>query len=645
MEQLQEQGLNRSLTASNWWVEAERSSIFKVAADKSIMQGEGQLEAFINFKKMEGGNLRRHSVELSEGKAHKEGNDSMAAFKINLNLSERIGTMQGDTYLIIDDTRFGCEILSIEYNSIRLKIANCKLEGKISGRLVFDNSHIIKKQIKALEELKQKDYWSHYLFGNKLLKGAEQVKCVFGRGNPRLNERQQQAVRYAVGVNDVYLVWGPPGTGKTSIVPSIVKNYFRLNPGKMLVCSYTNKAVDNIVARLFKDFKGAITRFGPSTLPDKYREVFFGYQVDREKNKLKVAYGKAVKSKETKKRKLEERHRKLQRNLDNARRKVIIANRKLIAIIEEETNDIEKRLSGDDPRAAFERLRQEKEELESKLKTKEMDIDVLERGRTGILDKLKSARAAKSRILSAVTLKGNRRTAEMNVLEGNLLSTGREIGEAKEQLKEFQKQQMEAERLFTSAERKFLDCEKTREIKEKLDNCYDGLKRLDIGDNFNEIYEQLSELLGKNAVREAKGIIRGYRERETAMTVSQSILKKLASRISDLTTYYDEKLKQVRLKILQQKSVIITTNLRASQKDFEDIKFDLVIMDEAGSIDVPSAVIPLLKTEKAILIGDHHQLGPIIQEQDLETKRMLDENKFLKKSIFEWFHNDHYGIK
>ncbi|GAI22537.1 unnamed protein product, partial [marine sediment metagenome] len=66
----------------------------------------------------------------------------------------------------------------------------------------------------------------HLLFGNRDLVGGVQSECIFEED---LNEEQRRAVEYAVGVRDVYLIWGPPGTGKTTIVPEIVRNYIRLH--------------------------------------------------------------------------------------------------------------------------------------------------------------------------------------------------------------------------------------------------------------------------------------------------------------------------------------------------------------------------------------------------------------------------------
>ncbi|KAI0685002.1 P-loop containing nucleoside triphosphate hydrolase protein [Cerioporus squamosus] len=64
-----------------------------------------------------------------------------------------------------------------------------------------------------------------------------------------LNYSQQQAVRTAVR-NPMSLIWGPPGTGKTTVVVQILVQYLRRFPeGKILMTASTHNAVDNVLER------------------------------------------------------------------------------------------------------------------------------------------------------------------------------------------------------------------------------------------------------------------------------------------------------------------------------------------------------------------------------------------------------------
>jgi predicted nucleic acid-binding Zn-ribbon protein len=75
----------------------------------------------------------------------------------------------------------------------------------------------------------------------------------------------------------------------------------------------------------------------------------------------------------------------------------------------------------------------------------------------------------------------------------------------------------------------------------------------------------------------------------------------------------------------------------ATDARFEDLKFDLMIADEAGQIQVMDLLVPLVRANRAVLVGDHLQLPPVVDE---DVKARIDsENEdqliWLNKSLFE----------
>ena len=77
-----------------------------------------------------------------------------------------------------------------------------------------------------------------------------EVANKFPRG--KLNERQYEAVERAMQMRDYLLIKGPPGTGKTSVIAEIVKN-FVTSGQRVLLAAFTNQAVDNMLKRLDKE--------------------------------------------------------------------------------------------------------------------------------------------------------------------------------------------------------------------------------------------------------------------------------------------------------------------------------------------------------------------------------------------------------
>jgi len=61
-----------------------------------------------------------------------------------------------------------------------------------------------------------------------------------------LNASQKDAVEKAVGCSDFHLIWGPPGTGKTRVIPEIIRHV----EGSVLLGAFTNTAVDKILLAL-----------------------------------------------------------------------------------------------------------------------------------------------------------------------------------------------------------------------------------------------------------------------------------------------------------------------------------------------------------------------------------------------------------
>ncbi|GAB4093988.1 DEAD/DEAH box helicase [Flaviaesturariibacter terrae] len=81
--------------------------------------------------------------------------------------------------------------------------------------------------------------------------------------------------------------------------------------------------------------------------------------------------------------------------------------------------------------------------------------------------------------------------------------------------------------------------------------------------------------------------------------------------------------------ILGRAQVITSTLVGASHYSVRGLKYDTVVIDEAGQALEPACWIPLLKGRKAVLAGDHCQLPPTIKSQ--EAARAGLERTLLEK--------------
>ena len=64
-----------------------------------------------------------------------------------------------------------------------------------------------------------------------------------------LNQSQQEAVRFALSANDLAIIHGPPGTGKTTTVVELIVQAVERGQ-QVLACAPSNTAVDNLLERL-----------------------------------------------------------------------------------------------------------------------------------------------------------------------------------------------------------------------------------------------------------------------------------------------------------------------------------------------------------------------------------------------------------
>lgn len=79
----------------------------------------------------------------------------------------------------------------------------------------------------------------------------------------RLTDQQYDLIKNAIAAKEYYLIWGPPGTGKTSIViSSLIQHYYNATKKNVLLLAYTNRAVDEICSAIDGPTGGDFIRIG-----------------------------------------------------------------------------------------------------------------------------------------------------------------------------------------------------------------------------------------------------------------------------------------------------------------------------------------------------------------------------------------------
>ncbi len=76
---------------------------------------------------------------------------------------------------------------------------------------------------------------------------------------------------------------------------------------------------------------------------------------------------------------------------------------------------------------------------------------------------------------------------------------------------------------------------------------------------------------------------------------------------------------QIRTELLASHHIIAATNSTAGSELLAYAHFDWLIIDEAAQASMPSSLIPLLKAERFVLLGDHFQLPPVVLSSEAKS--------------------------
>lgn len=76
--------------------------------------------------------------------------------------------------------------------------------------------------------------------------------------------------------------------------------------------------------------------------------------------------------------------------------------------------------------------------------------------------------------------------------------------------------------------------------------------------------------------------------------------------------------------LLAKAQVVAATPVGSNHYTVRDMRYDTVVIDEAGQAIEPACWIPILKGKKLVLAGDHHQLPPTIKSDEAARKGLND---------------------
>lgn len=150
------------------------------------------------------------------------------------------------------------------------------------------------------------------------------------------------------------------------------------------------------------------------------------------------------------------------------------------------------------------------------------------------------------------------------------------------------------------------------------------------------ISENRKRLKENNITHDNKDIEKRFQELQQEFDKSlQTLTAKIANSATDEDKRKGKKSRDGELGDLFTRNIrlIFGTLLGISSwKNFREMVFDWIIVDEAGRATLSELLVPCIKAKKLILVGDHKQLSPVIDDEVLEK---IEDKEGAKTSFFQ----------
>ena len=554
-----------------------------------------------------------------------------SAFKFTFEHEDPDDLLSSGTSLDIEDKRkekHPAEIIEAKKRNNRIEALvlfrnqiNISDFGKSGTAELSYSTVVMDVQKEAIDKIRRKKSVAKYfedVLGNYCPKGFNQndfreLDAQLKKKKYPPNPSQTHAIKEGINSKDVYLVMGPPGTGKTTVILEWVKYFVQEKKMRVLVSSQNNKAVDNVLARIGDEKDIDVLRIGSeSKIQSDVQPFMF-------ENKLRTTRNQITKTSA-------ENVRKMQQGIKdwNQFSRYLDIYQKDIHVVLEARNDLNAKIH----------------------------LDLLPDYET--LMHLKGRNTELKEELNQVLFEANelKNKLEKYKKEGSILAFFHQWSRKK------------SEDRFVECRRRFDEIQK--ELKEGA-NTYRSIYEshfyhayiqcfkefLHFQDEFNKpLYIKWKKLLEQFRINNYKARLKevydlsqySLLDQENIQTLKQLILKteEFYNKISSIVSEWNVKVSDAQNYALEE-IVLSSVDLVGatciginSQRRFADLDFDVTIIDEAGQIQIHNALVPMSVSNKLIMLGDHKQIPPTADQELVEQcERNNIDSDLLSKSLFE----------
>ena len=204
----------------------------------------------------------------------------------------------GSHHAPLQQQLYKCSISKLAGSTLELRLRNSQLNARFFEEHAYWNieEDLLDSSFHKLNEALTEFILAPVAFRNLFLgltmprKGTELSDYDVDN---HLTSEQNDIVRKAISSEDFFLIWGPPGTGKTStVLRKITEHLVYKTSENVLILAYTNRAVDEICDAITDIFEGkdnACIRIGSkiSSRPD-YHTLLLDSQLEKCSNRNEV---------------------------------------------------------------------------------------------------------------------------------------------------------------------------------------------------------------------------------------------------------------------------------------------------------------------------------------------------------------------
>ncbi|MBR2113580.1 MAG: AAA family ATPase [Prevotella sp.] len=185
-----------------------------------------------------------------------QGNSYIYQVRLTMNDGQEPNIHESIPFVLkVYDKEVTCEAVDFDFiTGVLFFTTNRRVNNASYCKVLLDSTFILDGLKKRLEDLKERGINEDLPFAKFLFEETDIINEVPHKSVPlswyeHLDKSQKKAFLAALD-HDFSLIWGPPGTGKSFTLASIIYALYKLGEERTVVCCLSNVAVDQLLCKL-----------------------------------------------------------------------------------------------------------------------------------------------------------------------------------------------------------------------------------------------------------------------------------------------------------------------------------------------------------------------------------------------------------